>query len=102
MKLEDIKKLIEAASPSPWVAATMTVEMGREVFVGAPSFDTGVATPWHMATPQANANADFIAAARTAMPKLLAVAMAAEFVVKDGEEKIWMLRVALKDLEADA
>ena len=59
-QLEQWKALAEAATPGPWAIVENTVQAGDSLFVGTIFSDD---------TP---ANADFIAAARTVVPALLA------------------------------
>ncbi len=78
MKLEDIRKLVEGATPSPWIA-----EIGETCTTVAPEslpyhiyFSRSLARPPD-AYEMVKRDAAFIAASRDLVPKLLAVAEAA-------------------------
>lgn len=80
MKLEEIKALIEAATPGPWEAN------GTGAYVAMMSiFDDKIRK--YVSAPQtgmcvSDGDIAFIAASRTLLPKLLAVAEAAKAYVK--------------------
>jgi len=76
MKLDEIEKLIEAASPAPWPA-----EFGRSDFPDDGSMACGpIITGYDEEADenQAQDDQDFICMARLVMPKLLKVAAAAK------------------------
>jgi len=75
MKLDEIEKLIEAASPAPWPA-----EFGRSDFPDEGSMACGpiITLDEDEECRQAQADQDFIRMARELMPKLLKVARAAQ------------------------
>ena len=73
MKLDDIEKLIEAATPGPWQhrdnCEVMTTEMLRHCVASC-----GPKRDFSFGNSSSTANAAFIAASRTLMPKLLKLA----------------------------
>ena len=71
MKLDEIEKLIEAASPAPWPA-----EFGRCDFPDVGSMACGpiITADEDAEEKQAQADQDFICMARELMPKLLKLA----------------------------
>ena len=77
MKLDEIEKLIEAASPGPWEhrdnCEVMTTEMLRHCVASC-----GPKRDFSFGNSSSMANAAFIAASRTLMPKLLKVSAAAK------------------------
>lgn len=106
MKLEDMKRLCDEATPGPWSASEEGYEVDYEyVYYVSPS---------HFSTKQiAAVNSDkaehdsrFIAAARTLMPKLIKVVEEAlearDAYVRDGfvPAALWTFDEALKELES--
>lgn len=92
MKLEEIRALIEAATPGPWTR--------YPEFIKAPTRYVAEKSAWAR-----NDDFDFIAAARDLMPKLLAVAEAlkdaiAEESVRDELASYICGHDALEALEA--
>jgi len=88
MKLDELKALDAAATPGPWHSASWGVGDGGVDVVFYPDIDS--------------ADAALIAAARNALPKLLAVAEAAKRVcarMRDGEPGITDYDDAVDDLE---
>ena len=84
MKLDEIEKLIEAASPGPWEhrdnCEVMTTEMLRHCVASC-----GPKRDFSFGNSSSMANAAFIAASRTLMPRLLKVVRAVQgidFVVQ--------------------
>jgi hypothetical protein len=83
MKLEDLKNLCAQATPAPWepnyyFIGFDTLFVEGEEFVGcAPATNKD----------QADKDAAFISAARTMLPKLIAVAEAAQFAL---EHALWL------------
>ena len=82
MKLDDIEKLIAAATPGPWPE-----EFGRSDFPDVGSMACGpiITADEDTEETQAQADQDFICMARLVMPKLLKVVRAVqgiEFVVQ--------------------
>lgn len=76
MKLEDIKKLCDEATPGPWVA----VDGGIDFLLGGDERPVPlIRDPMLIAK---NTNLQFIAMARTVLPKLLAVAEAANQITE--------------------
>jgi len=75
MKLDEIEKLIEAASPAPWPA-----EFGRCDFPDVGSMACGpiITADEDAEEKQAQADQDFICMARELMPKLLKVVKASQ------------------------
>lgn len=78
MTLDEIRKLIEAATPGPWTAEESTEPLGIEdaILTGPTTVHEGCVgerTAFHVM-----ADARFIAAARTLLPALLEVAEAAD------------------------
>ena len=75
MKLDEIEKLIAAASPGPWPE-----EFGRSDFPDVGSMACGpiITADEDTEETQAQADQDFICMARELMPKLLKVAAAAK------------------------
>jgi len=100
MKLDEIEKLIEAASPGPWEyigrdgGALNCVDVWRS---------GRVTVERTQSDPVDRANAAFIAASRTLMPKLLKVVREIKFIRDIGEyanDRDWAaLDQALADLE---
>jgi len=82
MKLDEIEKLIEAASPGPWPE-----EFGRSDFPDVGSMACGpiITADEDTEETQAQSDQDFICVARTLMPRLLKVVRAVQgidFVVQ--------------------
>ena len=75
MKLDEIEKLIEAASPAPW-----PTEFGRSDFPDVGSMACGpiITSDEDAEEKQAQDDQDFICMARELMPKLLKVVKASE------------------------
>lgn len=101
MNLEEIEKLCEEATKGPW-----TVNKTRKII--ASEIDNGhtIANLYQsdFVIWQAEINAKFIAASRTLMPKLLAVAKAAKpvMIISNKEHEAWKtLRLALEELEKE-
>lgn len=93
MKLEDIKKLIDAATPGPWVAYQ---ELQRSWYI-----EDKCATATILDSAMSGSDAAFIAASRTLMPKLLAVAEEAASLCEayPSGHSLHVLRRALAALE---
>lgn len=105
MNLTDIRKLIDEATPGPWISDRARV---RFPCYKSPSGYDAADLEIDVCTGQCTPTASFIAAARTLMPKLLAVAEAAktrnhlsecEYFKMD--EAVKALDAALAALEAD-
>jgi len=102
MKLDDIEKLIAAATPGPWEhrdnCEVMTTEMLRHCVASC-----GPKRDFSFGNSSSMANAAFIAASRTLMPKLLKVVREIKFIRDIGEyanDRDWAaLDQALTDLE---
>ncbi len=82
MTLDELKKLCEEATPGPWWTSSACVESSQvnvaDCFTGLSDRDM----------PEVEANATFIAAAREALPKLIAVAEAARGCLEKPPEGI--------------
>lgn len=72
MNLEDLKKLCQEATPGPWGL--------KEHGLVSSSFPNSCGENYQIAGDIDEQDADFIAAAREALPKLIAVAEAARVV----------------------
>jgi len=100
MKLDDIEKLIEAASPAPWPA-----EFGRSDFPDVGSMACGpiITADEDAEETQAQDDQDFICMARQVMPKLLRVVRDIKFIRDLGDyanDFDWVaLDQSLADLE---
>lgn len=122
MKIEDIKKLIDAAAGGPWEYDNGLDDYYDTAYIRSPNFSTpiiGVASEGAHARVDDErlvakticdtnhmANARFIIAARTYMPKLIAVAEAAKASVGNWNLKMIAspqkeLVEALKALESE-
>ncbi len=106
MKLEEIEKLCDEATPGPWYNVGESVSLDPEIGAGyhhqnhkviSTSFDDEYIT-----NPNAYNDAKFLAMARTELPKLLAVANAGKNLdidLLDCDEKIhegWNTMVVLE------
>jgi hypothetical protein len=84
MKIDELERLERAATPGPWGVVT-DGKFGKELQVQPPSGVTYICEcGWDF--PDNRADAEFIAAARNALPALLRVARAAEATAQGIEE----------------
>lgn len=106
MKLEEIEKLCNAASPGPW-EYVYSIFAGYSILAGEGG---RIATMDSVVAYRDNTkiNGEFIVASRELIPKLLAVAKAAKDVSKFGEfnkgcDGCWIsnLDLALEELEKE-
>lgn len=111
MKLEEIEKLCDQATPGPWTEQTSRKYMDfgcYESIPGVIGWSTHVGYCRDKEVKQVDADSKFIAASRELMPKLLAVAKAARLVgyytdhMRDDEDNshgLTELDRALEELE---
>ncbi len=81
MKIEDIEKLIAEATEGPWYHVNLEHEWSDEIYNEpiVTSLENGIACTYGKGTSKSVANAKFIAASRSLMPKLIAVAKAVKY-----------------------
>lgn len=82
MKIEDLKKLVEAAAGGPWDTRyddDLDYDL-EDIYINSPNFSHHIAV---VRGTNCGTNARFIIASRTAMPKLLKLAEAAKAYGKE-------------------
>lgn len=81
MKLDEIQKLVDSATPGPWYAGRDSVATNPTSAPGYPPDMAVIASLYdgeYIENPNSERDTKFIAAARELVPKLLAVAVAAK------------------------